>query len=329
MTSAMIADPTMPWLATALDCRAAQIEFKALFPHLQGVTQAHLVRHKPGRRALIAYHLETSTGNIQILGKIRAKGTDRNSYHCQRALWEKAFGDRLGNHFAVPEPLGVVEPWRMWLQRHVPGEPLTALLPTDRGLPLMAKVAALSHKIHCHPVPTTRQHTLADELRILGDRLQIFAQQQPQWQSLVLDFLRHSEQLGKTLEKLSLPTTTIHRDFYADQILVDGDRLWLVDLDLYCLGNPAVDLGNFIAHITEQSLRTYGNPVTLANRERALKIAFCQHHPGDSQPMGEAIDIYTTLTLLRHIAISARIPERRPNIPLLIDLCSDRLGHIP
>jgi aminoglycoside phosphotransferase (APT) family kinase protein len=54
---------------------------------------------------------------------------------------------------------------------------------------------------------------------------------------------------------------TIHRDFYPDQVLVDGDRLYLLDLDLYCLGDPALDIGNFCAHLVEQALRTQGNAI--------------------------------------------------------------------
>lgn len=65
----------------------------------------------------------------------------------------------------------------------------------------------------------------------------------------------------------------IHHDFYGDQVIVMGDRLWLLDLDLYCQVHPALDMGNFIAHITEFSLREWGNPAALADRETALTEA--------------------------------------------------------
>src|SRR5437773_3836244 len=32
--------------------------------------------------------------------------------------------------------------------------------------------------------------------------------------------------------------------------------VWLLDFDLYCQGDPALDIGNFVGHLTEQSLRT-------------------------------------------------------------------------
>ncbi|MBV5260097.1 phosphotransferase [Synechococcus moorigangaii CMS01] len=318
-------DPKMPWLPFALDPSLAQQHFLKIFPTLQRVKEARLLRHRVGRRALIAYHLETDGGEQTILGKIRAKGTDRKSYGYQRALWENGFHGDSKDGLSVPEPLAMIEPWRMWLQRWVPGQPATKLLPTQSGLP--EKIAALAHKIHTHSVPTPKLHTIADELQILGDRLRDLAQQQPQWQGKIQNFMAQSERLGQMLEQQPRPSTTIHRDFYADQILVAGDRLWLVDLDLYCQGDPAVDLGNFIAHMTEQSLRTWGDPEAMLNQEQALKAAFLAKQTPINFDLSAAIDIYTSLTLLRHLAISWRIPERRPNIPALIELCGDRLAQ--
>ncbi|ANV84213.1 phosphotransferase [Picosynechococcus sp. PCC 7003] len=318
-------DPKIPWLPFALDPQLAQPHLATIFPTLQRVTTAKLLRHKIGRRALIAYHLDTDAGTQIILGKIRAKGTDHQSYGYQRALWENGFHGDSEDGLSVPEPLGFIEPWRMWLQSWVPGQPTTKLLPIQPGLP--EKIAALAHKIHTHSVATNKTHTIADELQILGNRLWDLAQQQPQWQGKMQHFIAQSARLGQALDQYSRPSTTIHRDFYPDQILVEGDRLWLVDLDLYCQGDPAVDLGNFIAHMTEQSLRTWGDPDGMASQEQTLKAAFLAKQTQINFELSKAIDIYTSLTLLRHIAISWRIPERRSNIPALIELCGDRLAR--
>src|SRR2546426_9353652 len=47
------------------------------------------------------------------------------------------------------------------------------------------------------------------------------------------------------------PYTTLFRS-----VIVNGERLFLLDFDLYCEGDPALDIGNFLGHITEQSLRS-------------------------------------------------------------------------
>lgn len=76
--------------------------------------------------------------------------------------------------------------------------------------------------------------------------------------------------------------------FYPDQVLVDRDRLWLVDLDLCCQGDPALDIGNVIAHITEQSLRQMGNPSALGDQEAALQDAFIQARMTAPESRGSA-----------------------------------------
>lgn len=330
--------PKIPFLADTLDRHQAQARLQTIFPNLRQITAATLVRHKPGRRALIEYQLETSDGPLTLLGKIRAKGTDWHSYKIQQALWNQDWAADRPDGFSVPEPLGVIPNWHMGLQRQVPGIPATNLLPTDAGIPLARCIAALAHKLHHTPIPTPKTHTLTDELRILHDRLPLVADQHPHLRSRIITLLDTCDTLTHSpTYRPHPPTYPIHRDFYPDQILVDRDRLWLVDLDLCCQGDPALDIGNFIAHMTEQSLRQTGDPSAMAKQEVALKEAFIQTCTSSSQsdvkPVEEnylrrAIEHYTLLSLVRHIHISTRIPSRRPFTESILHLCETRSQQI-
>lgn len=370
-------DPKISCLEAALDLTQAQVQLHRAIPQLYRVTAATLVRHKLGRRALVKYHVETAAGPLTLLGKIRAKGTDRTSYQVQQALWQTGWDADSGDGISIPEPLGLVPDWHMALQRQVPGVSATQLLATDQGMALVERIAALAHKLHRTPVPTPKTHTLADELSILHDRLPLVAEQYPQWAARIEDILTACEMAAAPFldpgakaagpkanvhsgDSPSLhhptppvPPTGIHRDFYADQVLVDGDRLWLVDLDLYCQGSPAVDIGNFIAHITEQSLRELGSAAAMGDRAALLQqtygALFCsQHFPAhlaQAQPLEATnwcfaahhlnweIELYTVLTLVRHIHISTRIASRQPYTEKLLVLCetrlATRLGGVP
>ncbi|HSM83369.1 MAG TPA: phosphotransferase, partial [Nodosilinea sp.] len=255
--------------------------------------------------------------------------TDLASYRVQYTLWEAGWAADSPDGVSVPEPLGVVPDWHMTLQRWVPGTPATQSLATPQGLVLAPRIAALAHKLHCTPVPTAKVHTLADELHILRQRLPLVAQQHPAWAARLDHILTRCQHRAAPFLAApfpqALPPTGIHRDFYADQVLVDGDRLWLVDLDLYCQGSPALDLGNFIAHITEQSLRQLGDPGALADRETALREAFIALTPHRAEALGAEIELYTLLTLVRHIHISQRITSRRSYTEALMVLCEARL----
>jgi thiamine kinase-like enzyme len=258
----------------------------------------------------------------------------------------------------VPEPLGVIPDWNMGLQRQVPGIPATEVLPTDTGIPLAARIAALAHKLHHTPIPTTKTHTLADELRILHERLPLVADQYPHLRSRLTTLLQNCDTLATSQQtqlcthapthprsnvpthpRTNVPThqrpyTLIHRDFYPDQILVDNDRLWLVDLDLCCQGDPALDIGNFIAHMTEQSLRQMGESSAMTKQEVALREAFIQVYTSSSKPGVKAsdenylrltIEYYTVLSLARHIHISTRIASRHHLTEKILSLCETRL----
>jgi aminoglycoside phosphotransferase (APT) family kinase protein len=115
----------------------------------------------------------------------------------------------------------------------------------------------------------------------------------------------------------------IHRDFYPDQLLVAGERLYLLDFDLYSCGDPALDIGNCIGHITEQAVRTRGDPRALADREAALEDRFVALTGEQTRP---AVRAYALLTLARHVSLSAQRVDRQSVTARLLELCEERLA---
>src|SRR5206468_8086543 len=221
---------------------------------------------------------------------------------------------------SVPKPIGTVSKFQMWLQRKVPGRPATDLLAAPAGVGLARKIAEAACKLHRAGVPAERRHTMADELNILKTRLPAVAPPGSLWGRRIARLLDAADRLGAATPE---PTTCgIHRDFYADQVIVDGERLFLLDFDLYCEGDPALDIGNFLGHITEQSLRTLGDAGALAEQEHAIE----EHFVELSGAAPAAVRAYATLTLLRHVYLSTLFPERRPFTQSLIELCEDRLS---
>lgn len=316
MLNTTLKDPAMPFLADAVDPARAGPALRRALPEKDfWLRKTALLRHKPGRRALVSYELALEDGGtLTVLGKARAKGLDEKSYRVQKALWEE--------EQPVPEPLGIVPEFHLWLQRKVAGVPAIEVLTGPDGRGLAKKVAALAHGLHGSRVrPLRRPHGIGEELRILHQRLPLVAAGNPRWERRIEKVLLLCNRLGETLSQSV--TRPIHRDFYPDQVLVDGDRLWLLDLDLYCAGDPALDVGNFVAHLTEYGLRKLGDPGGLKDREEALEETFAALAGEDVLP---AVRAYTTLTLARHVHISTLFPERRPFTGELLELCEGRLG---
>ncbi|BAU63654.1 hypothetical protein STA3757_10200 [Stanieria sp. NIES-3757] len=316
-------DPKMAFLAEAIDpIQAQQCLTKALsykFKKLQ-LHAIRVIRHKLGRRCTIAYQLTVDTQSLVVIGKARAKGLDRHSYELQRSLWNGRFAEDSTDGISVPEPIGIIPEWQMWLQKKVPGTVATDLLAGRDGVALASRIAEAARKLHQSKIVPRRFYTMTDELDILHDRLDKVAQQYPQWEKRLEQILAKCDYLGANTPELS--QCGIHRDFYGDQVIVNGSHLYLIDLDLYCQGNPALDIGNFIAHITEYSLRILGNPDALADREAAMTERFIQFH---GEGIRLTIQSYAMLTLVRHIYISTQISNRSSYTEAILELCEQRL----
>ena len=324
--TATIRDPALPLLAVALDRKRVSGALKRALgdPALQ-VHAAHLVRHKPGRRALVEYQVTTGSGAAaSILGKLRARGLDRAAWRVQEGLYHSGFGDDAPDAISVPRPLGAAPPLFLWLQRKVTGVPVTARLGQPGDADLCRRVASALHKLHVTPVATQRQHHIAYEIELLCDRLL------PQLANTHPELGSRSERLAAACRRLAAtipdaPRCGIHRDFHPDQVLVDGARMWLVDFDLYCQGHAALDAGNFLAHLTELALRRHGDPSALGACERAFEERFLALSGPELQ---SAVRGYTLLSLARHVVLSTRYEDRRETTEPLLALCEEQFGVV-
>ena len=329
-------DPEMLFLSEALDPDRAQEELERLDlgrilnrPGTARLSAIRVVRHKPGRRCLVEYDLEipsdgrTGDGSQQtvtLIGKARARRVNRSAYDLAVQLWNNGFDDHSRDGISIPEPIGVIPRFQMWMQQKVNAVPSTQLIGQRGGTDLCLRIAQAMHKVHSCGVPPRKTHTMDDELRILHERLGKMCQRYPRWRQRIETVLAGCDALAESVPDSEV--TGIHRDFYPDQVLVSGDRLYLVDFDLYCLGDPALDAGNFIGHLTELSLRTTGDPMGLIGLERTLEEAFVRQH-GPS--MRFSVRAYAALTLVRHIDISRRLFEQKPLTERLLQLCEDRV----
>jgi hypothetical protein len=320
-------DPKMPFLAQALEPIEAQRRLNECWGDRQGNTgqvKLHGIqvrRYKAGRRCLIEYDVEVQGERRIWVGKARAKGADKTTCQLLETLWSAGFDARSDDGFSVPKPIGPVREFGMWLQAKAPGEAAWQLLLRADGPALARRIAEGIHKLHQANILAFRAHTMADELRILHERLAQVAQLRPDWNARLERVVAGCERLGSSLPEL--PSCGIHRDFYPAHVLVDGERIWLLDFDLYCQGDPPLDVGNFLGHVTEQSLRQFNNPAALADREQALEDRFVELA---GEATRRSVRAYATLTLARHIYLSTRFLERQPFTEPVLELCEQRLG---
>ena len=327
-------DPKMPFLVQALNPLEVQHQVQhCSLPLINENEQVQLnairvIRYRPGKCCLLEYdlkleRLDASVENITLVGKVLPSGRAWSTYHLVKSLWDAGFGDNSEDGISVPEPMGVIPEFQMWLQRKVPGELATKLLAEASGVALAKRMVQAIHKLHQAGIPTSRRHTMADELRTVHERLLLIAQMKPQWTQRLERLLDAGARRVNTTPEPSF--RGIHRDFHPDQVIVDGARLYLLDFDDYCEGDPAIDLGSLLVYFTKKSLLTFGTPDGLAEQEKVVTESFLQL---SGQTTCAAVSAYKTFRLLRLIYkdLITEVPVRCQLAEIVLELCERRLG---
>ncbi|MFT5363195.1 MAG: Ser/Thr protein kinase RdoA (MazF antagonist) [Dinoroseobacter sp.] len=287
-------------LCDAFDLRHMQT---LLGPTLKNVS---LTRLKPGRRAMMRYSM---TDGTVLLGKIRAKGADAHAPAIQAGL--RAAGLDGTDGVGVPAMAGTFAQPALWLQKAVEGRVLSELLDTGDAKAAMHRTGRALAALHNCPPQTSRRWTHDNEFAVLAK---------------ALSSPYHADLLSVAKRRLdTLPTAPLvglHRDFYFDQVLVGPETLWLVDLDLHARGDAAVDIGNFIAHLSELAVRR-GKALDHFGPLKETFIAGYETRRISPDPA--RIDLLHWISLARHIGIAERFPDRRHAIGAIERACHEGL----
>lgn len=255
------------------------------------IPAAHLVKHRPGRRAVVR------AGDRYV--KVRAKGVDNSTQEAYEALRNCNFS------FSFPKEVRVNKRMRRIELPEVKGVDAESLLFAGDVEIAIAVGRALA-EFHESGIMVPRRHSLADELGILERRLGM-----------------GSELLGacKTAanELSAVNDRPLHRDFHPGQILHSGTGIGIIDFDLLAMGDPAVDVGNFIAHLIDAEIR-------LDLHLQALSLAFqSAYHTAGGSALKTNIKIYTALSLARLSDIALERPARRAKAPFIERAAMDAL----
>jgi aminoglycoside phosphotransferase (APT) family kinase protein len=117
---------------------------------------------------------------------------------------------------------------------------------------------------------------------------------------------------------------TIHRDLHDKQVLVDGDRVALLDCDTIAQGEAALDLANLLTHLELRVLQGHAPARAAAAARKALLAAY---EPADG--VQRRLPAYTAAAWLRLACVYAFRPCRRGLVEDLLDRVHGRERHRP
>ncbi|MGB0383542.1 MAG: glycosyltransferase [Ardenticatenaceae bacterium] len=317
-------DLAQPLLARYLPAFGKEAARSSDAAPLQQIVQIEVLKYKPGRRCVLGYEYEAGQNGHstrqRVIGKVFRDERGLRLHQLQDGLWSNGFGPNAPDRIHVPRSLGYVPKMRMQVQEYAPGETLDALIKSAkskiRDLDLMPRTAQGIAKLHDENpakfsdpshMAKMRSYLLADEIKNLHHFTQKLATSRPESLS---DAIRLRNALLEWAEQLPpLPAgRPIHRDFYYSQLLFHENRVTLIDFDLFALGDPAIDVANFAAHLTFLGMELWGDPNALSEDAHLFLESYARYRPVDSA-FWERVAFYRAATFFRLLNVVASRPR--------------------
>jgi len=137
-----------------------------------------------------------------------------------------------------------------------------------------------------------------------------------------------AQRLGAQLAAAPAVRHPIHGDFSAKQVLVGDEGVAIIDFDLACYGDPAEDVGNFMAGVERYALRGDLSP----RRVEALRDGLLEGYALAARSrLPPRIGLYAAAGLLRRAGLPFcyREPDWERRTELLLERAEARLNPVP
>jgi tRNA A-37 threonylcarbamoyl transferase component Bud32 len=306
-----IEDRGLPALAQALDTdRMLQPLMEAArFPDgTQLACAAEILKHKPGRRCTIRYILEPVSPDgtvrpVALVGKLN--GESRMTARVYGWTWAlRSAGFAGSGMLRVPAPVAFLPSLGLMVHENIEGADLRHALSggdTEVAFRLAGQWLAVLHSVPAPP--DVEEKGPAHELRKMS-----------RWRDEVAPYLGRGERTKLRFAQNALrsrarndPThwipALIHRDFYPANVVWDGHSIWVVDFDELALGDPALDVAHFLAHVQNVSLKDTG---ACDAHARASAHFLNSYQETSKASLAARLPFYKSYTFLKLAAKEAR-----------------------
>jgi Ser/Thr protein kinase RdoA (MazF antagonist) len=206
--------------------------------------------------------------------KVYRQGEGEQSFEALRAVWD---GYQNGRHqLTVGRPIGYFSRLGTVFQEEAAGTSLQDVLLHGSDTVAAMRTAARAVAAFQHSdSPPPRQHGVPDQVDVLK-RTERFLRWGCTHLRPAVEAVA-SEIVSQLAEVEQRPT---HRDLKTDHVLLDGDRVALIDLDSFARSDPVLDPATLLAHVSSLPLR-YNMPWNdrLSAAARAFDDEYFTHVP--------------------------------------------------
>jgi len=281
-------DHRLPALAQLMNGNSQEVESGLLAEFGPGNWQINKctvepIRYRTGLAAVLRYTVQARqrmTGEKQykrFYAKVYRNEDGEEIFGILKAVWDKS--EAVGEHFTVGKPIVYLKNARVILQAEAVGASFQDILVNEtdeQGISAARKIARALAALHLDDIPTSRRHTLQDELGVLESRARTLQWACPELSNSIESLLR---ELFATL-KVVRPKPT-HLDFKTDHVLVHGDGCALLDFDSFALADPVLDVAHALAQIIGLRFRFPVPHERLFRVVEAFKEEYFAHVPGE------------------------------------------------
>ena len=228
----------LPFLATALNNETEPHRWRC---------EVSVLRYRPHSRCVLNYRCQGKDFDEQceVIGKMYCDSAKAATTLANQRCLHAAV---VGRGLIICRPFALAEELNLVLMERVHGTPMMQLLSgaTDTARVAAARAAATAlATLHSIPFEGRKVRSLLSELKRIrrhADPLYLVA---PELASQVAAMLDCIERFARQY-KCAVPRV-IHGDASPSNIVMNGDRVGIVDFDRVSLGDPAIDVGNFMS----------------------------------------------------------------------------------
>ena len=209
--------------------------------------RATLLTHRFAKRAVLRLHPAAEVGNTaSAIIKFYRRDTTAAQTSAQVHRELATALARIGADVAVPRIDAVLPDISALLMEDVPGVPLSDLAGEERAAAMAVAGLALA-RLHSIDLPGLPDHSIDEEIQLLRDWVAFTTHLDPRSHLAFTDKLNRVER--GLLQCQPTQPRPIHRDYHERQILCGAGSATLIDFDTVRRGDPAQDVGNFLAHL--------------------------------------------------------------------------------
>lgn len=268
-------------------------------------TRSELVGYAPGKSAVVAC-LGTASAPLGY-AKVYASSVEASrAFDLHVDVWQGGSGRR---GLRLPRPLSLDLSRHIVVTEAARGTRLTDLSPVHAARAVALLGAAIA-RFHATAIPSTAPRFRRSLPPSLRRAAALIGRARPELRAATADL---ASGLAESAPE-DTGTVLLHGDLHLKNALIDGDALWLIDLDQVTRGAAAAEIGSFLALLRSRAVAALLPWNDLALLEREFIGAYGRVRP---LPSKRVIDWHTSAALLGERALRA---VSRVRVPMLRSL---------